>query len=302
MSTTKPDVVLTGISGFVGSHLALYLASQGWKVHGLCRQNSQIPAAVVQSAGIQIHRPEANIESLSNLFSTLQPKVVFHLASCVIARHRDVDVLPLIESNLLFGSLVLEAMVGAGVRNFVNTGTAWEHSGNGTLAPICLYAATKTAFQNILDVYVKTNGIKAITLKLFDTYGPHDPRKKLIPLLLRTLETQTELKMSPGEQKLDLVYVSDILKGFELAGESLLNNEVASNASYVISSKQQVSVRDLVKAIEKVTGKTLPVRFGALPYRQGEIMVPWSGGEWIANWQPKISLDRGLSALFGKGF
>ena len=67
-------------------------------------------------------------------------------------------------------------MKEVGVKILVNTGTSWQHYENKDYSPVNLYAATKQSFEAILQYYVEVASLKAITLKLFETYGLDDPR------------------------------------------------------------------------------------------------------------------------------
>ena len=90
-----------------------------------------------------------------------------------------------------------------GVSKIINTGTFWQHYENREYSPTCLYAATKQAFESILHYYVEAKFLMIITLILFDSYGPSDPRPKLFSLLQEARQSEKVIAMSPGEQKID---------------------------------------------------------------------------------------------------
>ena len=142
-----------------------------------------------------------------NIVNEANPEIVFHLASLFLAQHTLEDIERLVQSNLLFGVQIAEAITLQGVTKLINTGTSWQHYENEDYNPVCLYAATKQAFEDMLKFYVEASKLKVITLKLFDTYGPDDSRPKLFTLLRKVAQEQTELAMSPGEQLIDLVYM-----------------------------------------------------------------------------------------------
>ena len=144
---------------------------------------------------------------------------VVHLASLFMASHRSEDVLPLLTSNILFATRLLDAAVRSGVQWFVNTGTAWQHYEGRGYSPVNLYAATKQAFESLAQYYVEAHGLRFVTLALGDTYGPGDTRSKLLNLWCRIAKAGTPLDMSAGLQKIDLVYVSDVAEAFQCAVE-----------------------------------------------------------------------------------
>ena len=134
---------------------------------------------------------------------------------------------PLVDSNVLVGTQVAEAMLRAGCRGIVNTGTSWQRDARGAYDPVCLYAATKQAFEDVLTYYVSAEGFAATTLRLYDTYGPDDPRPKLVNALAGALRSGTPLSLSPGEQLLDLVHIDDVTAAFAAAGRRLLDGGAA---------------------------------------------------------------------------
>ncbi len=232
-----------------------------------------------------------------DILNETKPKIVFHLASLFLSEHQSKDIEPLINSNILFGTQLVEAMVKNEVFKIVNTGTSWQHYNNEDYNPVCLYAATKQAFEDILKFYVEATPLRVITLKLFDTYGPNDPRPKLFNLLKKALRDQTPLSMSPGEQLIDIVYIDDVIDAFIIAAQRLLNDMVKKNEEYAVSSGNPLQLKDIVEFYEKTIGKKLPIEWGTRPYRSREVMKPWNRFKTLPNWKPKIGLEEGISRL-----
>jgi len=289
--------LITGATGFVGSHLTRRLINDGWGVHIIARQNSTLNIISDVVEKITIHRHDGTTERMLDILNESKHKVVFHLASLFLAEHQSKDIEPLIKSNILFGAQLVEAMVKNEAYNLVNTGTSWQHYNNEDYNPVCLYAATKQAFEDILKFYIETTPLRVITLKLFDTYGPNDPRPKLFNLLKKVAEEQKPLSMSPGEQLIDIVYIDDVIDAFIIASERLLNGKVENCEGYAVSSGKPIKLKDLVKAYENVIGKKLPIEWGVRPYRQREVMVPWNNGRLLRGWSVKVGLEEGIKNL-----
>ena len=172
---------VTGATGFIGKRLASKLITEGWEVHILVRESSKIlKEANISQMHIHVH--DGSIGNLIDIIGTVKPSIVFHLASSFIAQHESKDVNELILSNILFPSQLLEAMNIAGVKGLINTGTSWQNYQSKAYDPVCLYAATKEAFEALIKYYENAHQFKVITLKLFDTYGPGDNRKKIFSL------------------------------------------------------------------------------------------------------------------------
>jgi nucleoside-diphosphate-sugar epimerase len=164
---------------------------------------------------------------------------------------------------------------------------------------VSLYAATKQAFEALLDFYIDAHGFRAITLKLFDTYGPRDPRPKLLSLLATAAATGVALDLSAGEQLIDLVYIDDVVEAFVLAGQRLLSGASGASETYAVSSGSPVPLRQLVAQYAAVTGAQLNLRWGARPYRAREVMVPWNTGAALPGWAPTVSLEEGFRRVAG---
>ena len=263
----------------------------------LSRDRQRTGSVLKEIARESIHIYDGSYESLLKAIEHSRPDVVFHLASHFVAEHRMADINPLLEGNLCFGTRLLEAMSACEVRHFVNTGTSWQHFHGEAYDPVCLYAATKQAFEDILAFYASSGQIRAITLKLFDTYGPGDNRPKLLPALRRAAQSGEVLRMSPGEQMLDLVYIDDVVDAYVCASNWLMENDIAQAGSYAVSSGQSVPLRGLVELMQELTGGKPQVEWGARPYRVREVMQPWRGGNAVPGWTPNTGLRQGLEKI-----
>lgn len=289
-------VLVTGVSGFVGSHLVRGLLAEGWRVHGVVRPESKVVPLSAVGEGWTLHRHDGTTEAMIAIMAEVQPTVVFHLASSFLSEHQSKDVVALVQSNVLFGTQVVEAMAQQKLRLLVNTGTSWQHYENRAYSPVNLYAATKQAFEAVLQYYVEACGLRVITLKLFDTYGSDDPRPKLMNLLKRVTVENQPLAMSPGEQRIDLVHVDDVVQAFLVAAERLRAGIVAGHERYAVSSGQPLSLRELVRQVEQILGRELPIVWGGRPYRAREVMQPWEG-ERLPGWVTAIELGKGLGTV-----
>jgi nucleoside-diphosphate-sugar epimerase len=295
--TSRKEAALTGASGFIGRNLAKRLLSDGWKVNVIARPGSDLKPLSGYAGDLSVHIHDGTMEGMMGLFGNMAPSIVFHLASLFIADHASRDIPRLVNSNILLGLQLVEAMSAKNVKHFINTGTAWQHYRNERYDPVNLYAASKEAFEALLQYYVKARGLKAITLKLFDTYGPNDPRPKLFAFLRGEDQGNQELAMSPGEQLLDLVYVDDVVDAFLTAAARLPNNEGEAYEEYAVSSGRLMALKDLVALFQDISGKKRPIRWGGKPYRAREVMVPWSEGRKIAGWNPKVPIEQGIALM-----
>ena len=288
--------LVTGGTGFVGRHVVRHLLNAGWKVDSIVRPESDRSVLTVLDASVTLHEHAGSTESMLRILREVNPDVVFHLASLFLSEHQPKDIDQLIQSNLLFGAQLVEAMSQTSTTLMVNTGTSWQHYENRDYSPVNLYAATKKAYEDLLQYYVEARGLQVITLKLYDTYGPDDPRPKLVNLLRRVIAGNHPLTMSPGEQLIDLVHVDDVARAFLVATARLLSGAVANHERYAVSSGQALPLRQLIEKIQQICGRTFPIDWGGRPYRAREVMDLWQGLP-LPGWQATTSLHSELAQI-----
>ena len=260
------------------------MVEAGWEVAAIVRPSSERTVLEREvRERMEFHVYEGG--TLVDIVREAKPTVVCHLASLYLAAHESEDVVALVTSNILFGTELLEAMAKNEVRRFVHAGTSWQHYRGAHYSPVNLYAATKEAFEMMMRYYEETAGLHAVTLKLFDTYGEGDTRRKILALLQEAAATGKELALSPGEQKLDLVHVDDVAEAFRLAAEYLAADRADIRGEFAVSAGKALTLREIAARVEELLGKKIPVRWGARPYREREVMEPWSTGRLLPGWQ-----------------
>jgi len=290
------NYLITGATGFVGSNIARTLLEAKNNIYIICRKSSSFHYMDDIKKNISIFEYDGNINNLIDYLKEVRPLAVFHLASLFLSTHKFTDIHNLIDSNILFGTQLLEAMTLAEVKYFINTSTSWQHYNNRLYDPVCLYAATKEAFEKILKYYTSTQQINAITLELFDTYGRGDQRKKLMFLLKEASRTGKELKMSPGDQELDLVYIDDVVSAF-LCALNLLRNDNLTEDKYTVTSGRVLKLKKIVQIYSQISRKKLKILWGGREYRKREIMKTWKEYTLLPNWKPRVTLEEGIRKI-----
>lgn len=289
-------VFITGATGFIGRNLVASMKDR--QVHVLVRTGADI-GALSQHDHVSIHRYDGSTESVISALTNAKADLVVHLAAYFVAEHKSVDVQPLIESNLLLGAQLLEAMLAGGPRRLINTGTSWQHFENSECRSVCLYAATKQAFESLIDFYVDAYGFNCATLKLFDTYGPGDSRPKLFNFL-KNAEPSKPLQFSKGNQLIDLVYIEDVVEAFLACEKNLLETAVPTHEQFGVSSGNPRPLREVVQQYLKMTHSKAVVDWGARPYRTREVMQTWTEYTPVPGWKAKVSLEQGIYRLLGE--
>ena len=297
-------ILMTGITGFIGHHLGERLVNDGHEVYAIVRPTSKIDELSENlRRNVQFHvydKDNTVLDIMTDLcVEDRRPDVVYHLATNFMNVHRFEDIQDLIQSNITFGTELLDAMAANNVYNFVNVGTSAQHFDDADYSPVNLYAATKECFEGIIKYYAEARNLKCIALHLFDTYGADDKHGKILGLLKKISETGETLKMSPGGQLIDIVYIDDVIEAFVLAGKLLAACKYDYCGTYGVSSTKPIPLREVVKIFESVAGKKLSIEWGGRPYRTREIMVPWSSYKLLPGWTPKVPLAEGIKKFLG---
>ena len=189
-AATPQRVLVTGATGFIGSRLTRRLIAEGTEVAVVARENSSFDQLGDAANQVELLRHDGSTGQLCAFVENFSPGTVFHLAANFIGVHNSDNVAPLIADNVGFTAQVCEAMVAADSRCLVAAGTVWQHAksppGKPVPTPNSLYAATKQAAEDIIAYYAQTGALSSIALKIYDSYGPGDPRPKFLSALAAT--------------------------------------------------------------------------------------------------------------------
>ena len=296
----KARFFVTGATGYIGSFLTKRLVEEGCRVSVLVRPSSNTCLLETILNKIDVHVYDGTYESIELSINSSRPDIVFHLSSFASIKYQSNDIHNMINSNILLGTFLAEAMAKHQVKHLVNTSSYSQHYNQKPYLPNSLYAATKQAFEDILLYYSRVWLINVVHLVLFDNFGPKDPRPKIMNLLYRAMTEGKTLSMSPGEQYLDLLYIDDLIEAYLVAATRLLANETQGVERFTVSSGQHIKLKELVHLFEHISGGTIPVKWGELDYRPGEIMVPWTKGISLPAWKQRTSLEAGIRLLIGE--
>ena len=284
------NILVTGATGFVGRNLIAELRKCN-TVFAVVRNPQDL-----ECLGLQGFVINGDVQKLKKYIESNGIDGVIHLAAMCVVHHDSSQIGELISSNITFGTMILEAACSvATVKWFINTGSIWQNfnSIGNVYNPVNLYAATKEAFIDIAKYYTEVSKIKFCTLKLCDCYGPEDRRGKILSLLKDSINSEKILYLTPGEQKIDILYITDVVKGF-IHLIHMISSDLEIKSEYVLSAGYFLTLREIVSIFEKKVGKSLNVKWGGKQYRFREVMSPWIG-EQLPGWHPDISISEGIS-------
>lgn len=283
-------VLVTGASGFIGSHLCGQLCGSGLEVHAISRTERSNG-----ESGPRWWRGDLlEIEAVRNLLHTIKPDVIFHLASHV-AGARELDLVqPTFQNNLLNTVNLLTVACEMGCRRIVLSGSLEEpDEGDPKAVPSSPYAVAKWAGSAYARMFHALYQLPVVILRLFMVYGPaQQDLRKLIPYVTLSLLRGETPKLSNGQRMVDWVYVDDAVTGFLAAARAAK----VEGTTIDVGSGELVSVRTVVEHLVRLVNPKIVPIFGALPERPFEQIrvADTKRSQAMMGWVPTISLEEGL--------
>ena len=232
MSWSNRRVLITGADGFIGSHLTEALVQAGARVRAFCLYNSQGSLGCLDESGADVRsavdvrlgdvRDARFVERCCEDID-----VVFHLAALIAIPYSYVAPESFFDTNVRGTLNVLEAVRRAGCARLVHTSTS-EVYGTPDTVPITEahplkaqspYSASKIAADKLSESYYCSFGVPVVTLRPFNTYGPRQSARAVIPTILsQLLAGRAAVCLGNLSPRRDLTYVSDTVSGFLAAG------------------------------------------------------------------------------------
>jgi nucleoside-diphosphate-sugar epimerase len=296
VSSGSAPILLTGGTGFVGSHLIKAVKKEFPDVPlYLCtRPGSETKA---QALGARPLLYDGTPSSLLNWEIESKALHVLHLATCFRSQHKFAELEEILGANLNLGTYLLDWLKNFETSVFLNVGSFAQFN-EGKYVAQNLYIATKNAFEAVVNYYSHVNGkSKTVTVYLSDTYGPQDPRPKVLNLLINASREERELKLSPGLQELSLLHVNDACAGIIAAYRARLASESAEHLRYSLFATEIKSLLEIAGLVERATGSAGFYKFGSLPYRDKEIMKFVPAFPPPPGWHAKRPLSEGIASL-----
>ncbi|TEY07363.1 SDR family oxidoreductase [Campylobacter sp. US25a] len=290
-------ILLTGATGFIGTNFILRLHKK-YDIVALVRNDSNIEK-IKNYCQYYVY---SNIKDL--LVFSKQEKIdgIVHLATNWISQHSFNDIDNLVDSNILFGTYMLELSKQIDMKFFINASTFGSYCNSLKYRPSSLYAAMKKSFEDIMYYYSLTSKCVYTNILIFNVYGPNDKKPRLFTLLLDALKNNKSLDMSDGRQIVDYIHVYDVVSGFDLIIKNLSKNPLFyRDKIFSLKGNERQSLKDLISMFETIVNKKININWGARLNRELEIIYPWEGGDVLPGWNPCITLKDGLREVFSQG-
>ncbi|MBC7360881.1 MAG: UDP-glucose 4-epimerase GalE [Candidatus Aminicenantes bacterium] len=296
-------VLVTGGAGYIGSHTVKELLKKGHEI--IIFDNFSSGRKELVCGGEVIHGDLRSKEEIKAAFENHKIEAVLHFAALIQVGESYTNPQKYYLHNLITSLNLLETMLKFGIKYFIFSSSAAVYGipqripleEDHPLNPINPYGTTKFMVERILQDYDRAYGLKYVSLRYFNAAGAdpdgqigemHDPETHLIPsILLHLLGKKDNFQVfgndfptPDGTAIRDYIHVTDLARAHVLALERL----TAENQSQAINlgSSRGYSVLEVVKAVEKVTGKKVNLKFG--PRRQGDVPVLLASSQKAESW------------------
>lgn len=283
----KKTVLLTGATGFLGSHILKALIQREYKVLVLKRSSSDLWR--IEHLIGQFESYDVDIHPIEKAFEGNAVDCVIHTA-CHYGRDNS-PIVEVVKSNLLFGLKLFQVAIRNQIDCFINTDSFLPRDLNA-------YSLSKKQFFEWLKL--ESSKTQVINLKLEHMYGPKDDSKKFIVWLFRQLaKNKPYIDLTSGVQKRDFIYIEDVVSAFMVVLDR--SSQMKCFSEFEVGTGESIEVRAFVTKLKQVYENMYGPRntllnFGAIPYREGEVMEFMVNNQALLDlgWYPEISLNLGL--------
>jgi nucleoside-diphosphate-sugar epimerase len=273
----RETCLVTGVAGFIGSHLAEALIARGYRVIGVDSFVDYYPRAAKESNLAHL-RPASNflfreVDLRSVDMTTLLEGVdfVFHLAAQAGVRSSwGESFSPYVEHNVLATQRLLEAALRTGVKRVIYASSSSVY-GNAPLQPvredspvfpISPYGVTKLAAEHLCRLYTVEHGLPTVSLRFFTVYGPRQRPDMALHKFIRALLCADPITIfGDGEQSRDFTYVGDIVAACLAA-----MHRGHPGAWYNLGGGTRVTVNEVIRLLQDITGKTARLQYNPRQY------------------------------------
>lgn len=281
-------IAVTGASGFLGQYVVEALRVSGHSVLAIGRK---VKKKKQTTAGVRWCAAGPGYRNLAVVLERQAVETLIYMATSYTA----VRTSEMIRANVEAFAEAMDVARDFSIKRVIGVGTYWQYDEKGCYKPVNLYAATKQAQRDILVHFALNEGITGIWIVMYDTYGPGDRRRKLIPMLLEAEKSGQPLDIGSGDQKVDYVHAADVGRAFVKATE--IDVPAGIVQEFAVRSGEVRTVRDVVDLFERVRGVKLKVRWGVRGDGPMGHRWPCEAYRVLPGWEPQIGLEEGLAEL-----
>jgi nucleoside-diphosphate-sugar epimerase len=278
--------LVTGASGFIGTHLLDRLRTYDVEIHAVSRHVAS------SEAHITWHQLDLfDAEAVTHVVRQVRPDVVFHLAGDSRAARGIELVAPTFRTNVASTVNLLTALAARGASRVVVAGSLEEPDPGAP--PSSPYAASKLAVRSYAELFRTVIGLPVVVLRIFMVYGPRQQDlRKLVPYVILSLLRGEAPRLTSGQREIDWIYVGDVADALIAAAVA----EDAAQASVDVGSGTTCTIHSLVDRLVELIDPAILPSFGAIEDRLMEQIraADVEAAARAIGWRPQVGLDEGL--------
>jgi len=301
-------VLVTGAGGFIASHLVEYLVEQGAIVRAMVRYNSRgDPGLLTMLSGelfSQLQIIKGDLRDLPTMQQAMRGVThVFHLGALIAIPYSYLHPSDVVETNVIGTLNALLAARETGVERIIHTSTS-EVYGTAIKVPIdenhplqgqSPYSASKIGADKLAESFYRSYDLPVVTLRPFNTYGPRQSARAVIPTIISQAITQDFIRLGNQDARRDLTFVSDTVAGFIRVAQV----PGIEGQTFNLGTGTEVRVGDLVEEIIQLVGKPVKVEIDPTRLRPeksevGRLLSDNSLARSRLGWEPRVPLKAGL--------
>ncbi len=293
-------ILLTGCTGFLGSHLLRTLLKfSEYKIIALKRSFSNTYRIIdlINDDRIRFVDIDTLNEDIQVFIRNSHINIIIHTATSY--GRTDTDPTEILQTNLIFPLTLLEAGVKNELELFINT-DSYFNKPNQSYKTLLDYSLSKKSFNIWLEYLSQKT--KIVNLRLEHMYGDYDSADKFVEYVIQkiAIKQNPSIALTHGQQKRDFVFIDDVCTAFM----SVLINYEKYHFHYLlcdVGTGMGVSVFDFVTTIKHLSESKTELQFGALPYREDEIMSSVADNSVLLNWgwNAFFSYKEGIRKILG---
>ena len=302
MAFSNKNVLITGGAGFIGANFVYKFLELGYNVNLIDRKESNLWRLEDIKEKIKIHYLDLrNYNEVEPFIIKLKPQIILHFAAYGAYQAKQQDVKTTIDTNLLGTINLVNACKKIKFECFINTGSNSEYGAkdkpmkeDDLLEPNNLYGITKAAATLYCQEMVRKFGLPIVTVRPFAVYGYFEEKERLIPTVIKSCLTNSELKLSSPKSVRDFIFIEDVIEAYLLA---IKNIQKIKGEIFNLGTGKQSTIAEVVRIIKKITNSTIKPAYGEVKISQLEPkhwLADISKIKKLLNWQPRYDLEQGL--------
>jgi dTDP-glucose 4,6-dehydratase len=312
--SAKRTAAVTGAGGFIGSHLVERLLADGWRVRALVRYHSSPGWGWLEELrheapdDLEVVRGDITDPGQMRDFVAGR-EVVLHLAAMISVAYSFRAPSTVFETNVMGTVRVADAAREHRVRRFVLMSSS-EVYGSALRVPIdedhplqaqSPYAASKVAAEKVVESYVRSFGLPAVTVRSFNTFGPRQSTRAIVPTIVTQALEREAIELGSVHPVRDLSYVEDTVAGLVAAVEA---DAEAIGQVVNLGRGKGVSVGELAERVCGLLGRPLEIRTDPERVRPADsevdrLVCDNRRARELLGWEPRVGLEEGLVRTIG---